>query len=85
MANVFFTCMRFLRIAYPNLLLEMCVHGGMLAHFSTSFFFFLFFTTLKAMLPVTYDFLLMYIYTFQFLNSPQDASYFWTHGFLGCE
>ena len=34
-ANVFFTCMRFLRIAYPNLLLEMCVHGGMLAHFST--------------------------------------------------
>ena len=42
-ANVFFTCMRFLRIAYPNLLLEMCVHGGMLAHFSTynvSFFYY---------------------------------------------
>ena len=47
-ANVFFTCMRFLRIAYPNLFLEMCVHGGMLAHFSTLKCFFS--TTLKAML-----------------------------------
>ena len=45
MANVFFTCMRFLRIAYPNLLLEMCVHGGMLAHFST--YNVSFFTTLS--------------------------------------
>ena len=44
-ANVFFTCMRFLRIAYPNLLLEMCVHGGMLAHFST--YNVSFFTTLS--------------------------------------
>ena len=51
-ANVFFTCMRFLRIAYPNLFLEMCVHGGMLAHFSTLKCFFS--TTLKAMLLYIY-------------------------------
>ena len=48
-ANIFFTCMRFLRIAYPNLLLQMCVHSGMLAHFSTLDVSFS--TTLKAMLP----------------------------------
>ena len=50
-ANIFFTCMRFLRIAYPNLLLQMCVHGGMLAHFSTLDVSFS--TNLKAMLPAS--------------------------------